>query len=80
VATTLDGGLIEIEVRRAGARAVIVVSNPRDPDRERRGTGFGLEIVGRRLDAAFGGRAALFVDPGAGTFRVTVTVPIEESA
>jgi signal transduction histidine kinase len=80
VATTLDGGLIEIEARRAGARAVIAVSNPRDPDRERRGTGFGLDIVGRRLAAAFGDRAALSVEPGPGTFRVTVTVPIEESA
>ena len=80
IATRIDGGVIEIEARRAGERAVIVVSNPRDPDAGRRGTGFGLEIVRKRLAASFGDRAALAIEPAPEAYRVSVTIPIEEAA
>ena len=35
VATQVEGGRIEIAVRRAGSQAVVVVTNPRDPDGSR---------------------------------------------
>jgi len=77
VATRLDGGLIEILASRAGERAVVVVTNPRDPDLGRPGTGFGLEIVRRRLTATFGDRAALAIEPLPESYRVVVTMPVE---
>ena len=77
VATRLDGGLIEIAASRAGERAVVVVTNPRDPDLGRPGTGFGLEIVRRRLTATFGDRAALAIEPLPESYRVVVTMPVE---
>jgi sensor histidine kinase YesM len=80
IATTLEGGLIEVSAERAGARAVVTVVNPRDPDGSRRGTGFGLEIVRRRLAASFGDRAALSTEARPDSYRVTVTVPIEETS
>jgi LytS/YehU family sensor histidine kinase len=80
IATRLDGGTIEIEASRAGERAVIIVSNPRDADGSRRGTGFGLEIVRRRLAASFGDRAALAIEPAPEAYRVSLTIPIEEAA
>jgi len=80
IATCVDGGTIEIGTRRAGARAVIVVQNPRDVDTGRSGTGFGVDIVRRRLGASFGDRAALAIEPGTGSYKVSVTIPIEEPA
>ena len=77
IATRLDGGLIEIAASRAGERAVVVVTNPRDPDLGRPGTGFGLEIVRRRLTATFGDRAALAIEPLPESYRVVVTMPVE---
>jgi signal transduction histidine kinase len=77
VATRLDGGLIEIAASRAGERAVVVVTNPRDPDLGRPGTGFGLEIVRRRLTATFGDRAALAIEPSPEAYRVVVTMPVD---
>jgi signal transduction histidine kinase len=77
VGTRLDGGLIEIETRRAGDRAVIVVANPRDVDGSRRGTGLGLDIVRRRLGASFGDRAALAIEAAPESYRVSVTIPVE---
>jgi two-component system sensor histidine kinase AlgZ len=80
IATCVEGGTIEIGTRLAGARAVIVVQNPRDADSGRRGSGFGVDIVRRRLGASFGDRAALAIEPGPGSYRVSVTIPIEESS
>jgi hypothetical protein len=77
VGTLIDGGAIGIDARRAGSHAVVVVSNPRDPERMSRGTGFGLDIVRRRLDAAFSGRAAMVVEAAEGSYRVSLTLPIE---
>ena len=79
IATLLDGGTIAIQARRAGERAVIVVSNPRDEDAKRHGTGFGLDIVRRRLDATFPGQAALVIDAGAESYKVSVTIPVESA-
>jgi hypothetical protein len=79
IATRVDGGTIEIRAWRAGPRAVVSIANPRDPEGGRRGTGLGLEIVRRRLDATFGDAAALAIEPGAQAYRVTLTLPVEEA-
>ena len=79
IATRLDGGAIDIAARLAGNQAVIIVANPRDPDATRKGTGLGLENVRRRLAAAFGDRAALSVEVAAESYRVALSLPLEES-
>lgn len=78
IATRLDGGTIEIDATLAGPRAFIVVRNPRDTDVVRRGTGFGLDIVRRRLMTTFGEDAALAIEAGEETYRVSVTIPVAE--
>jgi LytS/YehU family sensor histidine kinase len=78
VATRLEGGAVAIASRRAGERVVISVSNPRDATASGRGTGFGLDLVRRRLQAAFGDRAGVTVEAGDEWFRVFITLPIEE--
>ncbi|MEZ5315859.1 MAG: histidine kinase [Vicinamibacterales bacterium] len=80
IATRLDGGVVRIEARLAGDRAVCVVTNPRDPDTARRGTGFGLDIVRRRLRGSFGEAAALAVEPSDEAYRATITMPVEAAA
>jgi hypothetical protein len=79
IATMIEGGRVQVTARRAGGVAVLVVTNPRDPDGGRRGTGFGLDIVRRRLSGAFGTGAALAIEPAGEAYRVTVTLPIEEA-
>jgi hypothetical protein len=77
IATLLDGGTIGIEARRTGSQALVVVTNPRDSERTSSGTGFGLDIVRRRLEAGFAGRASLVIEAGAGGYRVSLTMPVE---
>jgi len=78
IATLIDGGIIGLSAAVAGPRVVITVTNPRDPDARRRGSGFGLDIVRRRLARSFGQAAALAVTPGETSFQVTMTLPMEE--
>ena len=80
IATLVEGGVIGISARRAGARAVIVVANPCDPGRTSRGTGLGLDIVRRRLAATFGGDAVVSIETGAHGHRVSLTIPAEVQA
>jgi signal transduction histidine kinase len=77
VATCLEGGAIDIAISRQGDRVAIAVDNPYDPDEGRRGTGFGLDIVRRRLAAAFADRATLVVDRAPAHFRVSITLPVD---
>ena len=79
VATLLEGGEVRIEASLAGAKVLIVVTNPYDADVRRRGTGFGMDIVRRRLAATFGDRAALAVEAHDAQYRVALTVPVEPS-
>ena len=80
IATMVDGGAVDVTVTRVGDLAVVVVRNPRDMEAGRRGgTGFGQDIVRRRLAAAFGERSALAVEATADAYKVTVTMPIEET-
>jgi len=76
IATCVDGGTVSIQAERAGDSVVIVVQNPRDPEaRSRRGTGLGLDIVRRRLRAAFGDEASMLAEAGEHGYRVVVTIP-----
>jgi len=79
VSTLVEGGRVDVRASRAGGVAVIVVSNPRDLDGAKRGTGFGLDIVRRRLASAFGNDAALAVEAASDTYRVTLTLPVGEA-
>lgn len=80
IATCVEGGEVEVRAERRGGLVWIVVGNPRDPDglRPGRGTGVGQDIVKRRLGGAFGDRAALAVDAGEASYRVSITFPAEE--
>ncbi len=76
IATCVDGGTVTVTAARAGGSVVIVVENPRDPEaRSRRGTGLGLDIVRRRLHAAFGDEASMTSEAGERSYRVRVTIP-----
>ena len=76
IATLIEGGVVQITAERAGERVVIVVENPRDPEaKSRRGTGLGLDIVRRRLAAAYGDDASMIVEPGEHSHRVVITIP-----
>ncbi len=77
IATRLEGGTVEVTTRRVGPRAVVTIRNPRDDDGSRPGTGLGLSLVRRRLQATYGDEAALTVEPGAQTFQVTLILPVE---
>jgi signal transduction histidine kinase len=77
IATRLDGGTIDVQARRIGDRAVITIRNPRDEDSPRPGTGLGLSLVRRRLQAAYGDTAAVAIEPGPESYQVTLTLPIE---
>jgi hypothetical protein len=76
VATRIDGGTIDIAITRQGDRVAVVVDNPYDPEGGKSGTGFGLDIVRRRIAAAFKDRATIVVDRAAEQFRVTITLPV----
>jgi signal transduction histidine kinase len=70
---------VEVRAHIRGDVAVVTVTNPRDPDGSAaRGTGFGLDIVRRRLAVSFGHDAAMVTEPGAAFYRVTLTVPAGE--
>jgi LytS/YehU family sensor histidine kinase len=77
VAMLLEGGTVRIDASRAGPRVLIVITNSYDPDVRRKGTGFGMDIVRRRLAATFGERAALTAEAIEGQYRVSVTLPAE---
>ena len=70
------GSVIRRPRKNGVADTIIVVANPRDPDGSRRGTGLGLDIVRRRLDAAFGDAAVVAIEAGAERYKVSVTIPV----
>ena len=75
VATLLEGGAVQIDATRAGGKVLVVVTNPYDADVRRGGTGFGMDIVRRRLAAAFGAEAALAAEAREGRYRAAITLP-----
>ncbi len=79
ISTLVEGGCVEIRASLVGGQLVVRVRNPRDEDGGRRGTGFGLDIVRRRLVTAAGRQAALSVEAAPDSYVVTLTMPLEEA-
>ena len=76
IAHLIEGGTIRVRAERNGAWLHIIVENPCDPDRPRRGgAGVGLANVRARLRATHGGDAALLAGERNDTWRVEVTLP-----
>ena len=72
----LEGGTIRVAADHDGGRLRIVVDNPCDPDRPRRGgTGVGLANVRARLLALHGEEATLVAEEHDGRWRVELTLP-----
>jgi len=76
IATCLEGGTIHVQARRRGDVVWLTVTNPRDGESTRRGTGLGMDIVRRRLSGAFGARGALAVESSPTDYRVSITWPL----
>jgi len=76
IATCLEGGTIHVFAQQRGDVVWLTVTNPRDGESSRRGTGFGLDIVRRRLSGAFGTRGAVAVEPSPTEYRVSITWPL----
>lgn len=80
VAMLSEGGTVRLEAARHGSRLVISVQNPFDPDSPgRRGSGKGIEIVRKRVEAVAGQEGALRVERGDRRFQVTLTLEARES-
>ena len=76
IAGLVEGGVVRLQIVRAGGRLSIAVENPRDPDAAwpARG-GVGLENVQRRLAMAFGGAARMEAVALVGRFKVSIDLP-----
>jgi len=77
IASLLDGGIILLDVRRAGGRLVIAIENACDPELltpMRHGTG--LTNVRDRLHALFGSAATMTARAHQGRFRVELNLPL----
>lgn len=73
-----EGGLVGIEVRRAGSLLQIAVRNPVDADQgTARGNGVGLENVCQRLAGAYGHEASVHWGSRDGHFEVMISMPAQ---
>jgi signal transduction histidine kinase len=78
IAERLEGGEIELTVRRVKDEVHVELANDCDPERRRKtGTGRGLELARRRLQAAYGGRARFEARDLGARFRVSLAWPAE---
>ncbi len=82
IAGLVEGGTVTFRAAIEGARLLLTVENPSDPDRPRAAftEGLGLANVRRRLAAEFGRAGALEVEQGRQRFVVTATVPVRRRA
>ena len=82
IGTLVAGGVVRIEVARAGHRLRIVVSNPFDPDAppSRPRGGLGLRLVRDRLQAAFGGDAIFATKKLEGIHLAILSIPARGAA
>jgi Histidine kinase len=79
IANRVEGGRVEISARVDGGTFVIRVRNDGAESRAQvnGGSGYGLRALEERLDAVYGGSAALAIDDGAGGYEVTIRMPCE---
>jgi two-component system, LytTR family, sensor histidine kinase AlgZ len=76
IAHLIDEGVVSVAARRDGSHLRIVVENPCDPERPRRGgAGVGLSNVRARLRTLHGTDATLLTRETEGTWRVEITMP-----
>ena len=76
IASTLEGGTVDLSASVDDGVLRIRIENPADPDRaDARGEGIGLQNARGRLAAISGGRAAMRTSESAGTFRVEIELP-----
>jgi LytS/YehU family sensor histidine kinase len=76
IAHMLAGGTVRVAAVRDGAWLKIVVDNPCDPDRPKRGgTGVGLANVRARLRALHGADATLVAEERGDRWHVELTLP-----
>ena len=79
VADRVEGGVVQIEARRAGDSLEIAIENPRDPEAPpRRGQGLGLENVRQRLRALDPDATRCDVLQEPERFRVALSLPALE--
>ena len=73
----LEGGTVTLEVRSSGDILRIRITNPYDPEyRPGRRNGIGLRSIRQRLEARYGDRARLEVEPQEGNFyRAELRLP-----
>ncbi|MGH9363675.1 MAG: sensor histidine kinase [Thermoanaerobaculia bacterium] len=82
IGTLVKGGVVRIEVARAGGRLRIVVSNPFDPDvlPAGSGRGLGLRLVRDRLLAAYGPDAIFATKKLEGVHLAILSIPVRNAA
>lgn len=79
ISTLLEGGKVHIIARHRPGCLHLTVENPFDPEAPGRvGTGMGLSNLRHRLHTLYGSAADLRAGGEGGTFRVDVTLPIED--
>ncbi|MFC5491348.1 sensor histidine kinase [Dokdonella soli] len=70
-----DGGTLSLRGRREAGALEIAISNPLPADAPARRNGLALANVRARIEYHFGTRGVLRVEPGPGTYTVTVRLP-----
>ena len=80
VAMMAEGGEIRLAGAAANGRLRITVDNPFDPEAPmQQRTGIGLRNLRERLEAVYGGRAEMLVEPRENEYRVTLDLPARNS-
>jgi sensor histidine kinase YesM len=81
IAQVVEGGTITLEARCDGTRLAISLVNPYDPAyASARGRGVGLGNVRERLATLYGNEARMDVQRGPSSFRVDMSIPVNQSA
>ena len=79
VAMMAEGGEIRLLGSMAEGRLRLSVENPFDPEAPlQQRTGIGLRNLRERLEAVYGGRAEMLVQPSERSYRVTLDLPVRK--
>jgi hypothetical protein len=75
----VEGGTVTLDVRASGQILRIRVTNPYDPDYQTaKRSGIGLRNIRQRLEARYGDRARLELDPDVGNlYRAEIRIPTQ---
>lgn len=76
----VEGGTITLRAQTQDERLELAILNPYDPEHVRStGEGMGLQNVTKRVAALYGDRGKLVCAADDGSFRVTITLPMEQA-